>query len=69
MQKLRQQLKYLQAELCARAGGAPSDEVQVLCFTEKYCLLKVGCLFWFGGVNNVFGWTGSKGKNCLARGY
>ncbi|KAH9663692.1 kinesin-like protein KIN-4A [Citrus sinensis] len=30
MQKLRQQLKYLQAELCARAGGAPSDEVQVL---------------------------------------
>ncbi|KAL9461351.1 hypothetical protein AB3S75_004367 [Citrus x aurantiifolia] len=30
MQKLRQQLKYLQAELCARAGGAPSDEVQAL---------------------------------------
>jgi hypothetical protein len=30
MQKMRQQLKYLQAELCARGGGAPSDEVQVL---------------------------------------
>ncbi|KAK1587858.1 hypothetical protein Q3G72_017552 [Acer saccharum] len=30
MQKMRQQLKYLQAELCARAGGVPSDEVQVL---------------------------------------
>ncbi|KAJ4714826.1 Kinesin-like protein [Melia azedarach] len=30
VQKLRQQLKFLQAELCARAGGAPSDEVQVL---------------------------------------
>ncbi|XP_071724026.1 kinesin-like protein KIN-4A [Rutidosis leptorrhynchoides] len=30
MQQLRQQLKYLQAELCARSGGARSDEVQVL---------------------------------------
>ncbi|KAL5753019.1 hypothetical protein ACOSP7_023194 [Xanthoceras sorbifolium] len=30
MQKMRQQLKYLQAELCARAGGVPSNEVQVL---------------------------------------
>ncbi|KAI4314987.1 hypothetical protein L6164_027841 [Bauhinia variegata] len=29
MQQLRQQLKYLQAELCAR-GGAPVDEVRVL---------------------------------------
>ncbi|KAM7250363.1 hypothetical protein ACFE04_022246 [Oxalis oulophora] len=30
MQKLRQQLNYLQAELCARSGGALSNEVQVL---------------------------------------
>ncbi|OVA15880.1 Kinesin [Macleaya cordata] len=31
MQKMRQQLEYLQAELlCARGGGAASDEVQVL---------------------------------------
>ncbi|KAF2283754.1 hypothetical protein GH714_014887 [Hevea brasiliensis] len=30
VQQMRQQLKYLQAELCARGGGAPSDEVQVL---------------------------------------
>ncbi|XP_043804697.1 kinesin-like protein KIN-4A isoform X2 [Manihot esculenta] len=30
MQQMRQQLKYLQAELCARGGGSPSDEVQVL---------------------------------------
>ncbi|KAK7386413.1 hypothetical protein VNO78_26631 [Psophocarpus tetragonolobus] len=29
MQQLRQQLKYLQAELCSR-GGAPADEVRVL---------------------------------------
>ncbi|KAJ9177288.1 hypothetical protein P3X46_012523 [Hevea brasiliensis] len=30
VQQMRQQLKYLQAELCARGGAAPSDEVQVL---------------------------------------
>lgn len=30
MQKMRQQLMNLQAELGARGGGAPSDEVQVL---------------------------------------
>ncbi|KAJ9170656.1 hypothetical protein P3X46_018748 [Hevea brasiliensis] len=30
VQQMRRQLKYLQAELCARGGGAPSDEVQVL---------------------------------------
>lgn len=30
MQKMRQQLMNLQAELCARGGGAQSDEVQVL---------------------------------------
>ncbi|KAJ7942434.1 Kinesin-like protein [Quillaja saponaria] len=30
MQKMQQQLKYLQAELCARAGGSPLDEVRVL---------------------------------------
>lgn len=29
MQKLHQQLAYLQAELCARGGGNPSDEMQV----------------------------------------
>ncbi|KAJ1421145.1 P-loop containing nucleoside triphosphate hydrolase [Sesbania bispinosa] len=29
MQQMRQQLKYLQAELCSR-GGAPTDEVRVL---------------------------------------
>ncbi|RDY01938.1 Kinesin-like protein KIN-4A [Mucuna pruriens] len=29
MQQMRQQLKYLQAELCSR-GGAPADEVRVL---------------------------------------
>ncbi|KAL5556945.1 hypothetical protein UlMin_039181 [Ulmus minor] len=30
MQKMRQQLQFLQAELCARGGATPSDEVQVL---------------------------------------
>ncbi|KAH7659921.1 Plus-end-directed kinesin ATPase protein [Dioscorea alata] len=30
MQKMRQQLEYLQAELLARGGGTSSDEVQVL---------------------------------------
>ncbi|KAJ4825630.1 Kinesin-like protein KIN-4A [Turnera subulata] len=30
MLKMRQQLEYLQAELCARGGGTSSDEVQVL---------------------------------------
>ncbi|KAG6674614.1 hypothetical protein I3842_15G052200 [Carya illinoinensis] len=30
MVKMRQQLEYLQAELCARMGGSSSDEVQVL---------------------------------------
>lgn len=30
MQNLRQQLKFLQAELGARAGEAPSDTVRVL---------------------------------------
>lgn len=30
MLKMRQQLEYLQAELCARGGGASSDEMQVL---------------------------------------
>ncbi|CAK9177037.1 unnamed protein product [Ilex paraguariensis] len=30
MLKMRQQLEYLQAELCARGGGASSDEVQIL---------------------------------------
>ncbi|KAE8037365.1 hypothetical protein FH972_009958 [Carpinus fangiana] len=30
MLKMRQQLEYLQAELCARTGGSSSDEVQVL---------------------------------------
>ncbi|KAJ9670653.1 hypothetical protein PVL29_026915 [Vitis rotundifolia] len=30
MQKMRQQLEYLQAELCARGGGTSSDEMQVL---------------------------------------
>lgn len=29
MQKMRQQLEYLQAELCARRGGTSSDEMQV----------------------------------------
>jgi kinesin family protein 4/21/27 len=29
MQQMRQQLKYLQAELCARGVRAASDEVQV----------------------------------------
>lgn len=29
MLKMRQQLEYLQAELCARGGGSSSDEVQV----------------------------------------
>ncbi|KAG9138577.1 hypothetical protein Leryth_012919 [Lithospermum erythrorhizon] len=30
MLKMRQQLDYLQAELCARGGGTSSDEIQVL---------------------------------------
>eukprot|EP00257_Ricinus_communis_P017132 XP_015575504.1 kinesin-like protein KIN-4A isoform X1 [Ricinus communis] len=30
MLRMRQQLEYLQAELCARGGGSSSDEVQVL---------------------------------------
>lgn len=29
MLKMRQQLEFLQAELCARGGGASSDEIQV----------------------------------------
>lgn len=32
MLKMRQQLEYLQAELCARGGGASSDETQVFWF-------------------------------------
>ncbi|PON94237.1 Kinesin-like protein [Trema orientale] len=30
MLKMRQQLEYLQAELCARGGGSSADEIQVL---------------------------------------
>ncbi|CAL8996327.1 unnamed protein product, partial [Prunus brigantina] len=30
MLKMRQQLEYLQAELCSRGGGSSSDEIQVL---------------------------------------
>lgn len=37
MQQMRQQLKYLQAELCSR-GAAPSDEVQVYVITETWTL-------------------------------
>lgn len=33
MQQMRQQLKYLQAELCSR-GGAPTDELRVFIITE-----------------------------------
>ena len=29
MQKMRQQLEYLHAELCSRGGGPSSDELQV----------------------------------------
>lgn len=29
MVKMRQQLEYLQAELCARGGGVSFDEIQV----------------------------------------
>jgi len=38
MQQLRQQLKYLQAELCSRVG-APADEVRVFIITET-CILN-----------------------------
>lgn len=34
MLKMRQQLEYLQAELCARGGGSSSDEMQVLLLCE-----------------------------------
>jgi len=37
MQQMRQQLKYLQAELCSR-GAAPSDEVRVFVLTETCTL-------------------------------
>lgn len=33
MLKMRQQLEYLQAELCARGGGS-ADEIQVIGFHE-----------------------------------
>lgn len=39
MLKMRQQLEYLQAELCARGGGS-SDEMQVLLLCEFECLLS-----------------------------
>lgn len=32
MLKMRQQLEYLQAELCARGGGSSADEIQVTGF-------------------------------------
>lgn len=38
MQQMRQQLKYLQAELCSR-GGTPADEVQVF-ITSKIFILN-----------------------------
>lgn len=38
MQQMRQQLKYLQAELCSR-GGAPADEVRVF-ITIETCILN-----------------------------
>lgn len=38
MQQLRQQLKYLQAEICARESGSLSDEVQLL--KEKIAWLE-----------------------------
>jgi len=38
MQQLRQQLKYLQAELCFQ-GGVPADEVRVFIITET-CMLN-----------------------------
>ena len=38
MIKMRQQLEYLQAELCARGGGASSDEVQVFKLWLLYCV-------------------------------
>ena len=41
MLKMRQQLEYLQAELCARGGGASSDEVQVLWFFAHEFLFLV----------------------------
>lgn len=40
---MRQQLKYLQAELCARGGVSPSDEVQVFALN---CLLLELKSFW-----------------------
>ena len=35
MQQMRQQLKYLQAELCAR-GGTPADEVRVFIMAKTF---------------------------------
>uniref|UniRef100_A0A803NQP0 Kinesin-like protein n=1 Tax=Cannabis sativa TaxID=3483 RepID=A0A803NQP0_CANSA len=42
MQKMRQQLEYLQAELFSRGGAAPSDEVQVL--RERIAFLEASNL-------------------------
>lgn len=41
MQQMRQQLKYLQAELCTRGVRAASDEVQVYAIFQNHDLIKL----------------------------
>lgn len=56
MQKMRQQLKFLQAELCGRAGRTPSNEVQVCAFDKPSLFLQHLCLRFLdqAGDTNAF---------------
>lgn len=69
MLKMRQQLEYLQAELCARGGVSSSDEVQVSEFYELSYQLFVGYKFYIVQFHNLSCkpiCLGSQGKDCLA---
>ncbi|KAH7510776.1 hypothetical protein FEM48_ZijujUnG0090500 [Ziziphus jujuba var. spinosa] len=53
MQLMRQQLKYLQAELCARGGVSPSDEVQQMAIVEQFDQILKKALFVFRKVDGL----------------
>lgn len=67
MQQMRQQLKYLQAELCSRAVGASLDEVLVYILYNFLLSNFISHFFFFACIIvNTFDLTGSQRKDCLA---
>ena len=51
MQRMRQQLELMQAELlCARAGGPSNTEVQV---QSSFMFLHLDLAVWFGTLNHT----------------